>query len=501
MLVWLGCLTRETLACDQLPAGQTLWIRLSAPISTYTAKPGDSVRAILTRDLVCGEDNLLPAGSSVEGLVRSRHKVGFGIWHETASLELEFDRAVAANGRSMPLQARVEAVENARETVRNGIIQGIRSSDTFQGSISSSLIHLPTWNLYSDPILIAFKAAFPIFPEPEIHYPAGTDLRIRTTSDFSPPAEIISHAPALQDTAWSGKFDQLVDQLPTRVVTKKGADADLINLVFIGSHSAVRSAFATAGWSNADPVSHRAVMKNLYALLNNSGYAREPMTTFYLDGRPQDMSWQKSLNSYDRRDHLRIWRWRPTDSSEPLWISSSTHDTGAVLALKHRGFMHHIAPNLDEERSTVIRDLSFAGCVRSVQYVSRPSSAATLVNATGDIMRTDNAVAVITLKVCNPLFPQSVREPGGPAYKSGNHIFRFARREILTFRNDIFRANIIYASYEGTRMAIAALRHPSAAPAGLSAPYVASREAFTSVYSDHAGMKSMRRPYQLRTVH
>jgi hypothetical protein len=503
LLALLLCSTRKILACDQLPSGQTLWIRLSAPISTYTAKPGDPVRAVLTRDLACGDDVLLPAGTSVEGAVLSKRKVGFGIRHETAALELVFHRAISPRGVAIPLTARVEEVENARESVRNGMIQGIRSSNTFQGSISSSLIHLPTWNLYSDPILMVFKAAFPIFPEPEIHYPAGTDLRIKTTSTFSPPPGTITHDLVAQDTPPDAQLDQLIDQLPTRVVTKKNVDADVINLVFIGSEQMVRSAFHSAGWSSSDPVSHRAVMKNLYALLNNSGYRQEPMTTFYLDGAPEDMNWQKSLNSYDRRDHLRIWKWRSKDSAEPVWISSSTHDTGAVLAVKHKRFIHHISPNIDEERSAVVRDLSFAGCLQSVHYVPRSSSPVSLMNATGDIMHTDNAVAVIELKECRPDFPQPGAETASRSYKPGNHLFRFARRQILTFRNDIFRANIIYGSYRGTRMAVAAMRHPQPAPQSASAepPYTPAREAFTSVYSDQVGMKSPRRPYQVRTVH
>ncbi len=47
--------------------------------------------------------------------------------------------------------------------------------------INSRLRHLPTWNPYSDAGLIVFKAAFPIFPEPEIYFPAGTDFRIKLT--------------------------------------------------------------------------------------------------------------------------------------------------------------------------------------------------------------------------------------------------------------------------------------------------------------------------------
>ena len=59
------------------------------------------------------------------------------------------------------------------------MIQGIRSSDTPEGRINSRLRHLPTWNPYSDLGLIVYKATFPIFPEPEIYLPAGTDLRLK----------------------------------------------------------------------------------------------------------------------------------------------------------------------------------------------------------------------------------------------------------------------------------------------------------------------------------
>jgi len=180
------CDARLIFGCDQLPSGRSLWIRLATPISTYTAKAGDPVHAVLTQDLVCDNKIVVPMGAPIEGIVRSKRKVGWGIRHETAALELEFNQATARPGVTVALTARVEEVQNARELVRNGVIQGIRSSDTFQGRINSRLIHLPTWNPYSDPILIVYKAIFPIFPEPEIYYPVGTDIRLRTTTGFRP---------------------------------------------------------------------------------------------------------------------------------------------------------------------------------------------------------------------------------------------------------------------------------------------------------------------------
>ena len=458
--------TAAAFGCDRIPAGQPLWIRLAAPVSTYTAKVGDPVHAVLTQDLVCDDEIVLSMGTTIEGVVRSKRKVGWGIRHETAALELEFNRATAKSGVSLVLTARVEEVENARELVRKGVIQGIRSSDTFQGSVNSRLIHLPTWNPYSDTVLIAFKATFPIFPEPEIYYPTGTDIRLRTTQDISSPPgmDLVTHESDQDTSADADQIEQLILQLPWRVTTKKNVDADVLNIVLLGSSEQVESAFREAGWNNADPVSRHAWLENLYALLNNSGYAQQPMMTFLLNGKPEDMNWQKSLNSYGRRDHLRIWHGTSSEASETVWVASSTHDTGAALALKYRGFVHHIARNIDDERSTVIRDLNFAGCVRSISFVSRPGMPRDTHNATGQAMHTDGSVAVIALQDCQPANPE-LDHKASASFKPGNHVFRYIRRSILTARNDYFRANIIYGAYDVGRRTVMALRRPASYPA------------------------------------
>ncbi len=468
-VVWCASLA---LACDQLPTGQPLWIRLAAPVSTYTARVGDPVHGVLTGDVMCGSDVVLPMGTSIEGVVRSKRKVGWGIRHETAALELQFDRAVTEDGSTVEINARVEEVENAREQVKHGVIQGVLSSDTFQGRINSRLIHLPTWNPYSDLGLIIYKATFPIFPEPEIYYAAGTDIRLRLKA---PVSSLPIALRAMQESApaESAEFDASIQRMPRRAMTTKSVDADLLNLVFLGSREQVEAAFREAGWHNSDPVSRHSFAHNFYALLNNSGYARQPMMTFLLEGKPEDMNWQKGLNSYGRRDHLRIWEWTLDGSATPVWISSSTHDTGAVLSVRYKGFVHHISPDIDDERATVIRDLNFAGCVNSVSYVARPGISMLTQNATGDAVRTDGEIAVLQLKDCKPDRPELNVNSSGGNFRPGNHAFRYVRREILTFRNDIWRANIIYGAYDVGRMAFNALRHPpTPLPVGDSRPSI-----------------------------
>jgi hypothetical protein len=461
----LLCAAVSSLACEQLPAGQSLWIRLSSPISTYTAKVGDPIHAVLTQDLVCGREVLVPMGTPVEGTVRSKRKVGWGIRHETAALELEFSQLNLGNGSTVQMSARVEEVENSREQVKNGVIHGVMSTDTFQGRINSRLIHLPTWNPYSDLGLIVYKATFPIFPEPEIYYPSGTDMRLKTKSAMSSlpqPIEVVSESDPVEASLTYG----WVQQLPQRTTTLKSVNADLVNLVFLGSKQQVESAFREAGWHNSDPPSRRTFVHNFYALLNNSGYQQQPMITLLLDGKPQGMTWQKNLNSYARRDHLRIWEWMPEGATEPVWVSSSTHDTGAYLSVKAKGFVHHISPDIDNEREKIIRDLNFSGCIKSVAYVQRPGLTTLTQNANGDVMRTDGSIAVVQLQDCRPVVPGLAASPSPVPFKPGNHAFRYIRREILTFRNDIWRANIVYGAYDLGRMAVAAMRHQPLPPIG-----------------------------------
>ena len=421
------------------------------------------MHAVLIEAVRVSSGVVFPVGTKIDGTVVSVRKVGWGIRHETAALQIRFDRAIPSDGSPVAMSAAVVEVENAREQVSKGVIQGILSSDSPQGRINSRLRHLPTWNPYSDAGLIVFKATFPIFPEPEIYFPAGTDLRIKLTEanfrsgDGTGIAD--GSAPSPMENL---DFEGLVQSLPRHSTTVKLVDADVVNLVFVGSRQEVESAFQQAGWSTSDVFNKKSFFRDFYAFLNNSGYAQAPMRPFLLDGKPADMNWQKSLNSYARRDHLRIWQWSGPADSETVWVSSSTHDTGATLSLEHRQFMHHITPDIDEERSKVIRDLNVAGCVKAVHLVPRPKMANISQNSTGDLVSTDGALAVVELKECQPMVPGLAAGNETTRFKPGNHVFRYFRRQILTFRSDIWRANIIYGVYDLTRMSIVAWRHHSA---------------------------------------
>ena len=444
-------------ACDNLPQGTALQIRLSTPVSSYFSHPGALVSAKLTEDVRCNGQVVLPAGTGVEGTVEYVRKVGWGIRHETAGLRLDFTRLEVPGNAAIVMKSRVTEVHDARESVSNGLIQGIRGTDTPQGRINSRLKHLPTWNPYSDSVLIAFKLAFPIFPEPEIWYGRGTDLELQLTTALPLPAlKLLPERGKDFSQAEVITLDDMADKVPERVFTEDHKEADVTNIAFIATREELERAFLAAGWTGSDKFSKSAFFKEFYAFLDDSSYTEAPMRSMLLGDAPPDLLWQKSLNTYSKRDHIRAWLWPETFEGTPVWIGATTHDVGATLSVRYKRFVHHIDSDVDQERAKVIRDLTLAGCVDSVYLAPRLYFPSGLRNATGDAIRTDGAIAFVRIQSCGDGIVGGTNQE----FHAGKRTFRYVRQQILTLRSDIWRANIIYGAYDLTRMVHTAFRHP-----------------------------------------
>ncbi len=447
-------------ACEQIPAGETLWIRLVAPVSTYNAKVGDLVHGVVTQDVMCGDETVVPVGASIVGKVQLVHKVGLGVRHETASLKFSFQEIALTPEQSLPIVASVAAVDNAREQVSKGVVQGIRSTNTLQGTITSRLKYLPALNPYPDLGLLLFKATFPIFPEPEIYFPAGTDIQLKLEAALiNPPATLVEPETQRIDALNPAELRAMVATLPERSTTMNLIAADFVNIAFIANAEQMQAAFHHAGWQTADPINRHSVFQNIYAFLKNTSYSHAPMRPFLLDGETPDMNWEKSLNTYAQRDHMRVWELPGTETTSPIYVATATHDKSAGISFKRRQFVHHIDTNIDEERSKIIRDLRAAGCVRAVYLVPRSDIAPSDVNSIGDPITTDSNIAVVQMQECHAAVPELAEDPEAAPYKPGSAVFRYLRRDVLTVRSDMFRANIIYATFDVMRMGFRAWKH------------------------------------------
>jgi hypothetical protein len=85
-----------------VPAGQEMDVRLQTGLSSATATPEQRFEATTAADLMQGDTVLIPAGSTVRGIVSSVEKAGN--IDRTGKLTLAFDRIVV-RGREYPMRA------------------------------------------------------------------------------------------------------------------------------------------------------------------------------------------------------------------------------------------------------------------------------------------------------------------------------------------------------------------------------------------------------------
>jgi opacity protein-like surface antigen len=85
-------------------------------------------------------------------------------------------------------------------------------------------------------------------------------------------------------------------------------------------------------------------------------------------------------------------------------------------------------------------------------------------NATGEELKTDGRIAVLKFNDCtNPRDPVNLQAPPDRPV-TPNTVERGFRQGILITRNDLFRGNLIYQGYEGTKFGIHHLKHGENAP-------------------------------------
>ena len=463
-----GLVAVANLSAETIPAGTPLEIRIQQPISSYSTPAGTKITGILISPVSEGGNILVPLGAIIEGEVVSVRRVGLGVAHETAQIELRFDHLVLANHGSVPVQIKITNIENARESInKQGRIQGIRSTSTLSNRASGVVGTLA----FGDPIAAIFATAGSAsvlrFSEPEITLPTGTELLAELAAPIDLPDAEARTVPPIVTTAESREqLGAMVHQLPFRTFTsgKKEIPSDLTNLVFIGSAKALQAAFAASGWVIVDTLSAETTYSTVRSVAENQGYRRAPMSILVLDGKDPDYSYAKTLNTFSKRHHLRIWTTTQTWNGEPVWTSSSTHDIGIGFSKKDKTFIHLIDSNIDNERAKVVNDLIYTGCISGVQLVTRPWLPEKPKNGTGEDLITDGRIAVLQLNSCEHPIDEGSGQQIATLPAHGNRFDRTTRQTVLTLKNNILRDNVGVMAYSGIRYGLDAKKRKESAP-------------------------------------
>jgi hypothetical protein len=205
--------------------------------------------------------------------------------------------------------------------------------------------------------------------------------------------------------AWPGwpvirvdtKLRSLVTAAPLRTHTTNGTLSDITNLMFVGSRQQLEAAFDEAGWFEADDLSMRSAAKTIGATIRQSGYSSAPVSTLRINGRPPDLVFQKSLNTFANRHHLRIWKQPTPYEGKDVWIGAATHDIAISNGRAGTKWSHRIDPHIDRERDWIATDLLFVGTAVAYADVDRPAAPTRASNATGDQLLTDGKMSILEL--------------------------------------------------------------------------------------------------------
>ncbi len=446
----------------------TFTARLETDISTYSSRPGDPIRAIVIANVLDGDRIVMPQNSILFGQVRKLTRIGRGFIHERASLKLEFNEWQQPSGERHHLASRIVDVDNAREEITSGgRIRGILAAGGAPGFL------LGMWSRPDTAVLARTAAGFAgvsrfvcqraqfspamiagvialrfvavPWPDAEIHLPPGTEFIVAATGLSAtriPQPETQPEPPSEALTAMAASQP---------LFTTRGAGskaADLTNLLFLGSREQIVEAFTTAGWSPAEPLTHRSALAVYKAISARRGYPAAPMSTLLLEGRQPDLNFQKTFNTVAKRHHIRIWKQSAQVDGRDIWIGAATHDIAMRFRESGNTFTHRIDPMVDRERTKIIDALTFEGCSEKIQMVDRTLTTKPL----GRDIVTDGRLAAITLKKCEAtafegteIHPQQPRTAGG----------RFISRLVLEGRYAVLRGNVYYWTYRAARRALA----------------------------------------------
>jgi hypothetical protein len=393
--VLIGVLAAAPAVAVQIPAGTPIAVRLTDKVSSVAPAPAEVHGVVIAPVLVNGAV-ALPAGTTLVGTVKQARAYSE---KERAELELTFTSITDGKAKA-PVSAVVASLENSRETLdEKGVIVGIDGASTYGGRLSEGLAKLGANEKLAGlaSILQTAKQTLKIQDvNANIEYDAGVELNLKLTQALDWKGSVAGPEAKLTAFPNEGALPALVNSIPYRTqAARPPRPSDMTNLMFIGSEEQVRAAFEKAGWSEAAQLGAQSKLETARAVIENRGYKEGPMSVLLLEGNAPDMNWQKGNNTFAQRHHLRIFRRPESFNGLPVWVCSSTHDTGIEFSDRDRTFIHKVDPEIDRERAKVVTDLIFTGLVKSVALVDRPDVPTSLQNATGDTLQTDGRMAVV----------------------------------------------------------------------------------------------------------
>lgn len=380
---------------NTIPSGTEIFLQLRTPVSTTSSHFDEAVEAATERAVWVNDRVAIPVGTVLSG--RIAHLIPSSSPTDRAKILLKFNTLKLPGEPAVPLDCHVSDVDNAREKVlADGTIQGVLASELPVTLLNSAIAKMQKKTAGSQQGQTAGGTWFGS-PDTSINYPVGTEFSVvldkplEISGQFQP--EFARQIPATLEES----VMQVLSQAPRRVKSKKGNEGGPVNLVLVGNRQEIIATFGKAGWTAAKDQDANSLWQTFEAVIKGKGYDAAPMSILYLYGRQEDMAFEKMLNTFTHRHHLRIWK-APAAAADgrPMWLVVADHDNG--FDIRPGVISHSVDPHVDLERAKVGADLGMTGQVSAEQLVSISNPAQSGLTATGGKWESDGRILVVDMK-------------------------------------------------------------------------------------------------------
>jgi hypothetical protein len=375
-----------------LPAGTILHLHLKTTVSTKTSKEGQEITASLVREATLQDGVALPLGSTLHGIVERCSQPETP--DQRAQLLLSFRQIDIAGEGTLKLKGHVTAVSNARESLlADGTIVGVLETEAPVSLLGGVLQKIGERNSSIGDQIQKQKIGQ---VNTAIELPAGSDLRFTLTEPLT-VKRLVATSPGRLPGGMHEIVASVLTDAPQRAQNKENKPGDPINLVLVGTQQEIEQAFRQAGWTEPKRKNQESILRTVGAVMSDEGYGSAPVSDLYLFGRREDLAFQKTLNTFNKRHHLRLWQTTThAPDGRPVWLAAATHDIGLDI---HPGVVSHSTdPDLDDERAQVGADLVEGGAVQATEFVMPPNPLSKGMTATGGAWHTDGRLLAIALK-------------------------------------------------------------------------------------------------------
>ena len=96
--------------------------------------------------------------------------------------------------------------------------------------------------------------------------------------------------------------------------------------MIVGSRGQVNRAFRAAGWTPPESRGILSFYHMLHCVVERKSYSQLPMSNLKLNGYAPDAAYEKSLDTFAKRHHIRLWH----DDQSAVWLAAATEDVGAT---------------------------------------------------------------------------------------------------------------------------------------------------------------------------